>query len=366
MRRALEALPAGAEAHVWVRLPIQLGDIVLTLPSLFAVKAAWEDLAARRGITLRFTVMGKRNISLFREAVPGVFSACHVDDEFPPSRSPLALRRHWSANKPIAIINYSKSERLKYAAWLDRVPVRAGIGDGGGNWCYHYSHPYVTYDGPGHRYFRLLPLTRWLAGPEVAPPMPRLDPARFGGESVLDLLRAEGWDGSPYVVFGVNPLLVSAHRRWFPEGAPWRALAALARRDGVMPVLAGGPEHREQLDRMAAEAGCLSMAGRTSLSQLLAMLAHAYGTISVDTGIAHLAAGTGRPAVVVFGEGSERLDLPCGPRVLALRGDPSGAPAYPVTPETMALAASPWSAATASIPADRAWAALNLLAREDA
>jgi ADP-heptose:LPS heptosyltransferase len=336
----------------------------MTLPSLFTVKAAWEELAAQRGITLRFTVTGKRNVSLFQEAVPGEFAACHVDDEFPASGSPLALRRHWRNAKPIAIINYTKSDRLKFAAWLDRVPVRAGIGDGGGNWCYHYSHPYVTYGEPGHRYFRLLPLTRWLAGPDAAPRMPRLDPARFGGAAVLEDLRAQGWDGGPYVVFGVNPLLASSQRRWFPEGEPWRALAALARRDGVTPVLVGGPEHREELDRLAAESACLSMAGRTSLAQLLALQAHAYGTISVDTGIAHMAAGTGRPTVVVFSDGEERLDLPCGPKVLTLRGDPSAAPVYPVVPEAMARASKPWSVATAAIPAERAWAALHLLARE--
>jgi ADP-heptose:LPS heptosyltransferase len=181
---------------------------------------------------------------------------------------------------------------------------------------------------------------------------------------VLETLRAEGWDGGPYVVFGINPLLASSQRRWFPEGAPWRALAALARRDGVTPVLVGGPEHRAQLDPLAAETGSLSMAGRTSLCQLMALQAHALGTLSVDTGIAHLAAGTGRPTVVVFSDGEEYLDLPCGPKVLTLRGDPSAAPVYPATPETMALAIRPWSTATAAIPAERAWAALNLLARE--
>ena len=363
-QNALQGLPEGGEAHVWVRLPVQLGDLVMTLPSLFAVKDAWEQLAARRGVALRVTVTGKRNVSLFQEAVPGEFAACHVDEAFPAAGSPLALRRHWRAHKPIAIINYTKSDRLKYAAWLDRVPVRAGIGDGGGNWLYHYSHPYVTYHAPAHRYFRLLPLTRWLAGADAAPRMPRLGPERFGGASVLDLLRAQGWDGGPYVVFGVNPLLGSSQRRWFPEGAPWRALATLARRDGVTPVLVGGPEHQAQLDPMAAEAGCLSMAGRTSLCQLVALQANALGTISVDTGIAHLAAGTGRPTVVVFSDGEERLDLPCGPKVLTLRGDPSAAPVYPLTPESIALASKPWSLATAAIPAERAWAALGLLARE--
>jgi ADP-heptose:LPS heptosyltransferase len=365
-QRALEALPAGGEAHVWVRLPLQLGDLVMTLPSLFTIRRVWAELAASRGIALKLTLTGKRAVTLFQEAVPGEFAACHADEEFPASSSPLALRRHWSANRPLAIINYTKSDRLKYAAWLDRVPVRAGIGDGGGNWCYHFSHPYVRYGEPGHRLFRLLPMTRWLAGPGVEARMEALGPERFGGGSAMLELRRQGWDGGPYVVFGVNPLMATSERRWFPEPEPWRRLAALARAQGITPVLAGGPEHQPELDPLALETGSLSMAGRTTLPQLMALLANAMGTISVDTGIAHLAAATGKPTVVVFSHGDERLDLPCGRRVLALRGDPAGAPAYPHSPDSMARATVPWAVATATIPAGRAWALLNLLDREDA
>ena len=94
--------------------------------------------------------------------------------------------------------------------------------------------------------------------------------------------------------------------------SPWLRLAELARRDGITPVLVGGPESREELDRIASASGSISLAGRTSLPQLLALMDHGMGTVAVDTGIAHLAAATGKPTVVVFGFGSEFLDLPRG------------------------------------------------------
>jgi ADP-heptose:LPS heptosyltransferase len=363
-RRALEQLPPGAEGHIWVRLPIQLGDMMMALPSLFAVKAAWEGWAARAGRTLRFTVTGKRSVSLFQEAVPQVFAACHVDDEFPCSGSPLKLLRHWGRERPLALINYSKSDRIKLAAWLGRVPVRAGISEGSNTWSYHFHHSFQGFAQWGHMSFRYLPLTRWLAGPDTCLRMERLEPSRFGGGSVTAVLREQGWDGGPYVVFAPYPLPQFPERQWFPLDQPWLRLARLARADGYTPVLAGGPERREALDRLAAAAGCLSLGGRTTLPQLMALAADAAGTISVDTGIAHVAAATGAPTVVIFGWGSENKDIPCGPRVVSLRGDPAGAPVHPVPPGSMDQASCPWSAASASIPAERAWGVLAHLARE--
>ena len=364
LKRAVEGIPAGGEGHVWIRMPVNLGDVVMALASIYAVRSIWEAWAATRGVRLRFTLMGKRPVSLFEEAVPGLFAAAHVDEEFPPSRAPLMLLRHWGANKPVAVINYSKSDRLKVAAWLAGVPVRAGIADGGNNWCYQFSHPFETYN-VGHRIFRYLPMTRWLAGPDAALRMDPMGPAVFGGGSMAEKLREQGWQGSPYVVFGVYPNLRNPERRWFPVDEPWMELARLARAEGITPVLVGGPEHREALDRLAEAGGCLSLAGRTSLPQLVALCAGAVGTIAVDTGIAHLAAATGNPTVVIFGNGLEYWDMPCGPRVIALRGDPAGQPVYAIAPGSMADAGSPWCTATSTIPAIRAWKVLRSLVGED-
>jgi len=365
-RQAVAAIPAGGEAHVWIRVPIQMGDVVMALPSIFTVIRAWEAVARARGVVLKVTITGKRSVSLFREAVPQVFAACHVDEEFPPARSPLKLIRHWEAHKPLAVINYSKSDRIKLAAWYDRIPVRAGIADGGNNWSYHFCHPFAGFNQVGHRVFRHLPMTRWLAGPDAAPRFEPLGTDRFGGASVLDLLRQQGWTGGPYVVFGVDPFHRNPERRWFPLDEPWLRLCALARAAGVTPVLAGAAESRARLDLIAHAGGGLSLAGRTDLPQLLALVANALGTIAVDTGIAHLAAATGKPTVVIFGWGSEALDLPCGPKVVSLRGDPAGESAYPIAPGSMAQASTPWCVATSRIPAERAWGILNYLAGEGA
>jgi ADP-heptose:LPS heptosyltransferase len=96
----------------------------------------------------------------------------------------------------------------------------------------------------------------------------------------------------------------------------------------------------------------------------MALLANAMGTIAVDTGIAHLAAATGKPTVVIFGHGLEYWDLPCGPKVIALRGNPAGQEPYPELPDAREPAMSPWCTATRRVAPERAWGVLNCLVQE--
>jgi ADP-heptose:LPS heptosyltransferase len=286
-----------------------------------------------------------------------------VDGQTPYRNSPFSIRRYWGKASPLAVINYSKSDRIKLAAWMGGVPVRAGIADGSFNWCYQFSESYEK-SLFSHRVFRYLSLTQWLAGPEVSLRFETLRPERYGGTSVMGLLKGIGWAGGPYVVFGIYPHQQNPERKWLPGDDPWIRLAQMALRDGVTPVLVGGPEHRADIERIASASGSLCLAGKTNLPQLLALLANATGTIAVDTGIAHLAAATGKPTVVIFGHGREHLDLPCGPKVIALRGNPVGHSFYPIAPIPMEPDTSPWWVATHCIAAERAWGVLNYLANE--
>jgi ADP-heptose:LPS heptosyltransferase len=185
--KALTAVPAGGEAGIWIRMPIKLGDMVMALPSVFAVKRTWEKLAEDRGIKLHFTLTGKAPIDLFKESTPRIFAACMVDGRTPFCNSPSGIRRFWGKDRPLAVINFSKSDRIKVAAWMAGVPVRAGIADGSFNWCYHFCEPYEK-GLFGHRTFCYLPFTRWLAGPDVSLHFETLGPDRYGGSSVMALL----------------------------------------------------------------------------------------------------------------------------------------------------------------------------------
>jgi len=100
----------------------------------------------------------------------------------------------------------------------------------------------------------------------------------------------------------VHPGCAFAARRW-----PLDRYVAVARRlagAGRRVVVTGSADQRGLAIRLAAAAGLPGdsvLAGRTTLSQLAALVAEATLLICGDTGIAHLATAYGTPSVVLFG-----------------------------------------------------------------
>jgi ADP-heptose:LPS heptosyltransferase len=100
----------------------------------------------------------------------------------------------------------------------------------------------------------------------------------------------------------VHPGAKAPSRRWPPDrfAAVARSLAA----QGHRVVITGSDAERDIAAHVASAAGLPAdavLAGRTGLTTLAALVAHARLLISGDTGIAHLATAYRTPSVVLFG-----------------------------------------------------------------
>lgn len=312
------ALKAGrARPEVWVRFPRQLGDVVFALPFLGSLQREWNAAAAAQGVRLRWVAVGHGiGAAMFSEAAPGFIDESVIEKGGKDKPDPWMLLRRWRKDRPVAVLNLSQSVRLILAAWMARVPVRGGIADN--RLALFYTHPFKYRDLPLHIVDRYRPLLEKLTGTRHQCWLP-ITPERFGGASGLDLLREAGWDGRPYVTlaFGTR----GDEKRWFPEFETWPTLARLLMDQGYGVVWLGSPDERPLAAELAARApGSLDLTGRTTLPQVCAIQYHAYGTVAVDTGLAHTSAGAGRPTVTIMNLSKEHLILPQGPFSVSLRG----------------------------------------------
>ncbi|QOV90040.1 lipopolysaccharide heptosyltransferase I [Humisphaera borealis] len=113
-----------------------------------------------------------------------------------------------------------------------------------------------------------------------------------------------------------------ATKRWPVE--KFAALVArLKQRFGLETVVGGAPN---EVDLAAKIPTAVNLAGRTTLNQLVALIARSAVVISNDSGPMHIAAALGRPLVAPFGPTNPirtgpygrlgsvvKLDLPCSP-----------------------------------------------------
>jgi lipopolysaccharide heptosyltransferase II len=171
--------------------------------------------------------------------------------------------------------------------------------------------------------------------------IPKASPAALMTDQYLEFARHLGvpacpprWDlpeGDPprvglpgsYLVLNVGA--TKPANRWSPKS--FAALAGLvSERFGLPCVLTGGPEDRPAAEEIMVKAKgeVIDLVGRTTIMELVTVLARARAVVTCDTGPMHLAAALGREVIALFGPADPdrtgpyrglviRKDLSCSP-----------------------------------------------------
>jgi lipopolysaccharide heptosyltransferase II len=145
--------------------------------------------------------------------------------------------------------------------------------------------------------------------------IPRLSPPVGSWESCRRRLSQNpAWrEGEPIVVVNPNAGDMALERRW-PTRHVTDLLADLTARCGVNVVLIGSPMEREYVESLVAESGLgarvISLAGETSIAELVALFAHAAVVVTNDSGPMHIAAAVGASTVALFGPETPTLYSP--------------------------------------------------------
>jgi len=211
---------------------------------------------------------------------------------FAAAIQPIYSRRYF---EDILLLLSRAPERIGWAGDLsDPYPRMKRIRDG---W---YTRLVKSYVGPRMEILRNGDFARQVAEPKYLARMPDLRSLNRG--QVPESFRSEMPLGEPYYV--LCPGASFEIKRW-PE-ANYAELAKLIfMRTGWRGIVCGGTEDREAAASLcaAATAPLLNWAGRTSISELSAILSQARLLVANDTGAAHIAAALGTPTVCLLGGG---------------------------------------------------------------
>ena len=311
--------------RIIVRAPNWLGDAVMAIPAMAAV---------RRGLPGRTLILAARAsiASLFREVTPAAPDEIALVDEGREVEELRALR----GDAVILLPNSFGS------AWTAK---RAGIAE---RWAYRASGRGVLLTrgvarprGRVHQVEYYAALARGLGfdAPEGERPtmsaspasLERADrllgkphlPAEAGSHRSEDV--ASGFsrkiDSSrKFVVFA--PGAAYGHAKRWPPDRVAQVIARLSG-EGVTAVLVGARDDRESgraiESTLPAGVRVLNLIGRTSLGELVGVIARAAAFVSNDSGAMHIAAALDVPLTAIFGPTDERVTAPAGTADVILR-----------------------------------------------
>ena len=283
---------------VIVRLPNWLGDTVMALPAVRALRAGlpearlllagpWAPLLTRQGVADVLVAYPRSWSGRLRTAD----AVRRFDGEtavlLPNSMEAAAAAWYWGARRRVGFAVGGRSPLL-----TDRVPL---------------PEPRL------HQIDEYLLLAARLdvptddRTPRLLPPPPDTEERR----AARALLAEVGVDSSVHPRVAVHLGAAYGPAKVWPTVRVVELCRALAA-DGVVPVLLGTPTETAAAADVQRATRAASLVGRDTPTLLPAVLAEIDVLVSGDTGVAHLAAALGTAVVTLFGPTDPRLSAPRG------------------------------------------------------
>jgi len=300
-----------------VRLPNWLGDTVMAVPALQAVRAGWPDasvlvagpwaqILAGQGLadTLATYPRAWRGRLAIADTIRGFHGEMAI--LLPNSFEAALTAWYWGARRRVGFAVGGRTPLL-----TDRVARPAAR--------LHQTDEYL-------RLVEHLALPIGSRVPALLPPAADGE-ARMRARRLLDEALGKGRGPRVGLHLGAEygpAKLWPAHR--IAEGS--RALAAA----GMAPVLLGAPRDAPLAETIAAAADVPSLVGRDDPSLLPALLAELDAVVAGDTGVSHLAAALGTPVIALFGPTDPALTAPRGPATVLVHPVPCAPCYYRVCP----------------------------------
>jgi len=309
--------------RVVVRGTNWVGDSVITVPALRALRRVLPDA----------------NITLaVRPGAKGIFSeADFIDDVLVYERknafSIVPQIREWRRRNFDLALLFQNAFEAALIPFLAGVPLRLGYATESRKPLLTHRLPVPDWRSSRHEVFYYLYLVTALeqmlfASSSICESEPdaSIEVSESRKVEARELLRAHGISEGETVVAICPGSINSRAKRW-----PAERYAALADRliDSQWQVLLIGSRDEAEVSQDVASRmrnRPVVLTGKTTLDQIIALLATIDLVVTNDTGPAHIGAALGRPTIVIFGPTNPLTTRPFSPEAEILRHPPECAP----------------------------------------
>jgi lipopolysaccharide heptosyltransferase II len=288
-------LSVSARESILVYAPSWIGDAVMSLGAIRVLRNVRPDA--------RISVLARPWVSDLYQAVEAVDVALPYDPRGADRglRSLVEAARRARSERFDVCLLLPNAFRAAALARIAGIPERWGYATESRGWLLTRRVPPAPRPFGRHQAYYYLELMRGL-GFETGEPDLGLRLPQAMGVAARELLRAAGWDGRSRLV-GVHPGATNSRSKMWKPSRFADAAGAIAAATGACVVVLGGPsdgplaaEVAERLDPPPVR-----LEGRTSLVELMGVIAELAVFLCNDSGPMHLAAALGTPTLAVFG-----------------------------------------------------------------
>jgi heptosyltransferase-2 len=301
-------------SRVMVRATNWLGDAVMSLPAIRAIRGVFPRA--------HLAVVAKPWVAdLYARETS-------IDRVIPYAAKTFGDKRRFAARlskeRFDGAILLQNAFDAAWMAWMAGIPERIGYRrDGRGFLLTRAIATPEPGDIPRHERFYYLELLRRAGMLEKFPSTPaiQLDRTDAARECGLQKLRELQIHTLP---IGISPGAAYGNaKRWLPERFA-EVAAALARTQSAPVLFFGSQAERQLCDELANVLHCggidaHNMAGATSLSEFIHLVAACRIFLTNDSGAMHIASALGVPTVTVFGATDDGTTGPTGPLARIVR-----------------------------------------------
>lgn len=283
-----------------------IGDVLLATPVMRALAARYTEVVALTAARHREVLAGQ----------PMLADVWTDDAGFPEQAARIVAHGFdaavvtWATLRAAALpfvarvpVRVGQARRTYSPLFTERVVVRSELGDHDTHWTQI-----------------LLDFARALEC-DAGDATPSFHVAGEARAEAAALLARCGAGTGAFALLHPTRGIAAARSRW-PTGRLGELGARLAAQTGARLLVTGAAADAGIAERVAREAGGVSVAGQTSLGAFAALAERARVVVAMDSGPMHLAAAVGAPTVGIFALRSDepRRWAPLGPRTAVVTG----------------------------------------------